>query len=121
MGKPGQFQSLLIARLEAATETALAVCLLLGLFSNLISVIGILLALGIWSIPEGFGGPYQPGQSTDIGTALPYALLFGMLLVTSAGRSYSLDQWLTPQPGSLSFLASGHLRSSTSEEEEPAF
>lgn len=121
VGKPGQFQSLLIARLEAATETALAVCLLLGLFSNLISVIGILLALGIWSIPEGFGGPYQPGQSTDIGTALPYALLFGMLLVTSAGRSYSLDQWLTPQPGSLSFLASGHLRSSTSEEEEPAF
>lgn len=111
------FNPLLFARLEASTETALAVCLLLGLLSNLIDIIGILLTLGIWSIPEGFGGPYQPGQSTDIGTALPYALLFGMLLVTSAGRYYSLDQWLTPRLGPLGFLASGHLRSSAPEEE----
>jgi thiosulfate dehydrogenase (quinone) large subunit len=112
------FNPLLFARLEASTETALAVCLILGLFSNLIDAIGMLLALGIWSIPEGFGGPYQPGQTTDIGTALPYALLFGMLLVTSAGRCYSLDQWLTPRLGSLGFLASARWRPPASGEEE---
>ena len=109
---------LFFARLEASTETALALCLILGLFSNLIDSIGLLLALGIWSIPEGFGGPYQPGQTTDIGTALPYVLLFGMLLVTSAGRYYGLDQWLTPRLGPLGFLASGRWRPPIPEEEE---
>ncbi|HEX7734837.1 MAG TPA: hypothetical protein VF458_08235 [Ktedonobacteraceae bacterium] len=110
------FNPLLFARLEASIETTLAVCLILGLFSNLIDAIGVLLALGIWSIPEGFGGPYQAGQTTDIGTALPYALLFGMLLITSAGRRYSLDQWLTPRLGPLGFLASGQWRSPEAEE-----
>jgi uncharacterized membrane protein YphA (DoxX/SURF4 family) len=100
---------LLCARFEASTETALAVLLILGLFSNLSYVVGILLTLGIWAIPEAFGGPYQPGQTTDIGTALPYALLFGTLLVLSAGRFYALDQWLTPRLGRLSFLATGSL------------
>lgn len=107
---------LLFARLEASTETALAILLILGLFSNLSYVVGILLTLGIWAIPEGFGGPYQPGQTTDIGTALPYALLFGMLLVVSAGRYYALDSWLTPRLGRLGFLASGSLHN-----HEPAF
>ena len=101
---------LLFARLEASTETTLAVLLILGLFSNLSYVVGILLTLGIWAIPEAFGGPYQPGQTTDIGTALPYALLFGALLVLSAGRFYALDQWLTPRLGCLGFLAAGSLR-----------
>ena len=113
---------LLFARLEASLETALAVFLILGVLSNLTDVVGLLLAIGIWSVPEGFGGPYLPGQSTDIGTALPYALLFGMLLVTSAGQYYSIDQWLTPRLGSLGFLASRHLRTHTPEEErEVAF
>ena len=100
---------LLFARLEASTETALAVFLILGLFSNLSYVVGLFLALGIWAIPEGFGGPYQPGQTTDIGTALPYALLFGTLLVVSAGQTIALDQWLTPRLGRLGFLAAGSL------------
>ena len=98
---------LLFARLEASTETALAILLLLGLLSNLSYIVGILLALGIWSVAEGFGGPYQMGHSTDMGTALPYALLFGTLFVCSAGQYYSLDQWITPRLGILSFLASG--------------
>lgn len=97
---------LLFARIEASTETALALLLILGLFSNLSYVVGTLLALGIWAVPEGFGGPYVPGQTTDIGTTLPYALLFGMLFVTAAGQYYAVDQWLTPHLGPLGFLAS---------------
>ncbi len=98
---------LLFARLEATTETALAVFLILGIFSNLTFITGIFLSLGIWTIPEGFGGPYVPGQSTDIGTAFPYALLFAVLLFLSAGSYYGLDQWLTSRLGRLGFLASG--------------
>jgi uncharacterized membrane protein YphA (DoxX/SURF4 family) len=112
---------LFFARLEASTETALAVFLVLGLLSNLTYIVGILLTLGIWSIPEGFGGPYQPGQTTDIGTALPYTLLFCTLLVVCAGRYYALDTWLTPRLGPLGFLASGPLHRQETPERELAF
>ena len=98
---------LLFARIEATTETALAVFLILGIFSNLTFITGIFLSLGIWAIPEGLGGPYVPGQSTDIGTAFPYALLFALLLFLSAGSYYGLDRWLTSKLGHLGFLASG--------------
>ena len=101
---------LLFARIEATTETAIAVLLILGLFSNLTSIVGIFLSLGIWSTAEGFGGPYIPGHSTDIGTAFPYAILFLVLLCLSAGRYYGVDSWLTPRLGRLGFLASGSLR-----------
>src|SRR5260221_13654150 len=98
------------ARILATTESAIAILLILGLFSNLTAIVGIFLSLGIWSIPEGFGGPYMPGISTDIGTAFPYAILFAVLLFLSAGRYYGLDQWLTPRLGRLGFLASSSLR-----------
>lgn len=98
---------LLFARVEALTETALAVCLILGLLSNLTCVVGIILSVVIWASAEGFGGPFQAGVTTDIGTSLPYALLFGTLLVVSAGLYYGVDQWLTPRLGRLGFLASG--------------
>ncbi len=101
---------LLFARLLATTETVIAVLLILGIFSNMTSIVGIFLSLGIWSIPEGFGGPYLPGQTTDIGTAFPYALLFVLLLCLSAGRYYGLDQWFTSKLGRLGFLASGSFR-----------
>jgi nitrite reductase (NO-forming) len=101
---------LLFARIEAATETAIAIFLLFGLFSNLTSIVGLLLSLGIWSTAEGFGGPYMPGHSTDVGTALPYAILFAVLFSISSGRYYGLDQWLTPRLGRWSFLASGSIK-----------
>lgn len=101
---------LLFARTLATTETVIAVFLILGVLSNLTSLVGIFLSLGIWAIPEGFGGPYIPGFSTDIGTAFPYAILFVVLLCLSAGRYYGLDKWLTPRLGRLGFLASGSLR-----------
>ena len=103
---------LLFARIEATTETAIAVFLIFGIFSNLTYIVGIFLSLGIWSTAEGFGGPYMPGQSTDIGTAFPYAILFAVLLFLSAGRYYGVDQWLTAKLGRLGFLASGSFRRS---------
>ena len=119
-GQPGPIQAwitfwghivagnpMLFARILATTETAIAVFLLLGLLGNLTDVVGILLALGIWSTAEGFGGPYRPGDSTDIGTAIIYAVVFAFLLLISASRYYGLDQWLTPRLGRFGFLASG--------------
>ena len=98
---------LLFARIEATVETTLAVCLILGLFSNLTNVMGFALSLGIWSTAEGFGGPYVAGKSTDIGTAFPYAPLFVIMFFISAGCYYGLDQWLTPLLGRWGFLATG--------------
>jgi uncharacterized membrane protein YphA (DoxX/SURF4 family) len=96
---------LLYARIEASIETVLAVWLILGVFSNLTYITGFLLSLGIWSTAEGFGGPYVPGHSTDVGTALPYAILFAVLFCVSAGYYYGLDYWLAPRLRRLSFLA----------------
>ncbi len=101
---------LLFARILASTEAVLAAFLILGIFSNLTYIVGIFLSLGIWAIPEGFGGPYIAGVTTDIGTAFPYAILFVVLLFLAAGRYYGLDQWLTPRLGRLGFLASGSIR-----------
>jgi thiosulfate dehydrogenase [quinone] large subunit len=103
---------LLFARIEGTIESVLALFLILGIFSNLTYVVGFFLSLGIWAVPEGFGGPYIPGFSTDIGTAFPYALLFALLLFLTAGRYYGLDQWLTSRLGRLGFLASGSFKRS---------
>ena len=84
----------LFAVVEASLETLLAVCFLLGLFTNVACIVGMILALGIWSIPEAFGGPYIAGQSTDIGTAFPYAILCALLLCANAGRYYGIDHLL---------------------------
>jgi thiosulfate dehydrogenase (quinone) large subunit len=103
---------LLFARVLATTESVIAVFLILGIFSNLTYIVGIFLSLGIWSVPEGFGGPYIPGVTTDIGTAFPYVILFAVLLFLSAGRYYGLDSWLTLRLRRWGFLASGSIRRS---------
>lgn len=97
----------LFAYLLASTETAIAVFLIFGILTNLTCVVTLLLSLGIWSVGEGFGGPYKLGESTDVGTALVYALLTGVLLAIAAGRYYSVDQWLTARLGRFGFLAAG--------------
>lgn len=91
----------------ASTETALALCFLLGAFTNTASVVGLCWSLIIWSAPEGFGGPYIMGQSTDIGTAFPYAIICLLLLAVSSGRYLGLDTTLTARLGRWSFLATG--------------
>jgi uncharacterized membrane protein YphA (DoxX/SURF4 family) len=96
---------LLFARVIALSETAIAIGLVLGLFSNLVFTGGALLAFTIWAIPEGFGGPYAAG-STDIGAGIIYVLVFISLFLLSAGGYYGLDEKIRSQLGSWRFLSS---------------
>ena len=84
------------AYLVAATETLIAVAVILGFARKLSYSAAILFSLLIWGTAEGFGGPYTSGAS-DIGTAVIYAVVFGGLLLLSyyAGPArYSVDYYL---------------------------
>lgn len=50
-------------------------------------VSGAVLSLMIWSIDEGFGGPYGPG-ATDIGAATMYVFLFVGFLIMARASNY---------------------------------
>ncbi len=95
------------AHIVAIGETAIAITLILGIFSNFTYIVGILLSVVIWTSAEGFGGPYVAG-STDIGAAVIYVLVFAGLFLAHAGLFYGLDRYLAPILGRFSFLASGH-------------
>lgn len=97
------------AHIVAIAETAVALGLIFGVFSNLTNLGGALLSLVIWSTAEGFGGPYTPG-STDIGSAVIYALVFAVLFLSNAGLIWGFDRWLTPKLGRWSILASGPIQ-----------
>jgi nitrite reductase (NO-forming) len=77
--------------LTASTETYLAIALLTGFARKFTYSLGILYGLFVWSVAEGFGGPYVPGTTTDVGAAIIYSLLFGVLLLVDAGR-FSVDR-----------------------------
>jgi nitrite reductase (NO-forming) len=94
------------AHAVAIGETAIALALILGAFSNVTYIGGILLSIVIWTTAEGFGGPYVAG-ATDIGAAIIYVLVFAGLFLSNAGLYLGLDQRLTPILGRLGFLASG--------------
>lgn len=70
----------LMGYLVAATETTLAVALVVGLLPRLVLTAGLVYSLAIWSIPEGFGGIGVPG-ATDPGAGIIYALVFAALLL----------------------------------------
>ncbi len=77
----------------AVLETLIAVALILGFARKITYIVATITALGIWSIAEGFGGPYT-ASSTDIGAAVMYAVVALALLVLSlqCGPShYSVD------------------------------
>ena len=93
----------------AIGETAIAVALIFGVFTNLTAVGGSLLSLIIWSTAEGFGGPYASG-STDIGAAVMYVLVFSGLFLASSGLYLGYDRKLTAALGRFGFLASGSIR-----------
>jgi uncharacterized membrane protein YphA (DoxX/SURF4 family) len=95
----------LFARLVALGESAIAVGLLLGLFSNLAYAGGALLSFVIWAVPEGFGGPYAAG-STDIGAGIIYVFVFAGLFLLSAGQYYGLDKTIRNKLGRWKFMAS---------------
>ena len=80
----------------AFTELAIAICLIFGFMRKIGYVAGIITSLVIWSVPEGFGGPYGP-TSTDIGTGIIYAIAFLFLIVINSmeGPSkYSVDFYI---------------------------
>lgn len=77
--------------LTATTETYLALALLTGFARKFTYSAGILYGLFVWSVAEGFGGPYMPGTTTDVGAAIIYSLVFGALLLVDAGR-FSADR-----------------------------
>lgn len=84
----------LLAYGTAVVETLIAAGLILGVARRLVYVGGIVWSIGIWTIPEGFGGSFLAG-ATDIGTAIMYALVFAVLytletLPTATG-AWSLD------------------------------
>jgi nitrite reductase (NO-forming) len=83
----------ILAVMTAGTETYLAIAVLSGFARKVTYSIGLLYGLFVWSVAEGFGGPYVPGTSTDVGAAIIYSLLFGTLLVVDAGR-FSVDAWI---------------------------
>lgn len=97
----------------AVGETGIAIALILGAFTNLTALVGILLSVVIWSTAEGFGGPYTAG-STDIGAAIIYVLVFAGLVLGSGGLYYGLDRKLTKALGRFGFLASGWIRQTSS-------
>ncbi len=95
----------------AVGETAIAIALIVGAFTNLTALVGVLLSVVIWSTAEGFGGPYHAG-STDVGAAIIYPLVFAGLFLSSAGLYYGVDRKLTPALGRFGYLASGWFRKS---------
>ena len=87
----------LFAILTGLMETTLALVLLLGVARRLGYTVGLVYALLVWAVGEGFGGPYVSG-STDVGTGIIYAVLFLVLLVfapPARRERLSLDRILT--------------------------
>jgi nitrite reductase (NO-forming) len=82
---------------SVALETYLAVALLTGFARKVTYIVGAGYTALIWATAEGFGGPYVPGVSTDVGAAIVYTLLFAVFLVhdTGGGSSrLSVDSFL---------------------------
>ena len=77
----------------ALSETAIAIGLIFGLFTRTAIIGGIILSLIIWTVPEGFGGPYAPG-STDIGTGIIYVFVLLALWIGVSWKTYSIDSRL---------------------------
>jgi nitrite reductase (NO-forming) len=77
----------------AVVETLIALAIIFGFARKVTYVVTILIALLIWGVAEGFGGPYS-ASSTDIGAACIYAVVGFALLVlnleTGSSR-YSVD------------------------------
>jgi len=79
----------------ALIETLIALFLIVGFLRRPLYILGALWSVGIWVVPEGFGGSFLAG-ATDIGTAIMYVLIFATLysletLPTSTG-AWALDR-----------------------------
>jgi uncharacterized membrane protein YphA (DoxX/SURF4 family) len=84
------------AYLVAVLETLVALAVLFGVARKVSYIACAVFSVVIWAVAEGFGGPYVSGSS-DIGTAIIYALVFMCLLTLSAYTgpdTYSVDHYL---------------------------
>ena len=77
----------------ALVETALALSLITGVFSRAALYCGVVFSFLVWSVPQGFGGPYGPG-STDIDSGSIYLFVFVLLILGSAWQRYNLQPLL---------------------------
>src|SRR2546430_6316327 len=75
----------------AVAETLIAIFVIVGLFTKLTSLAGIVFSFLIWSTAEAFGGVFTQG-ATDIGTAPLYMAMFAGLIVVRAGMEPGLDE-----------------------------
>ena len=69
----------------------------------------------VWTVGEGFGGPYVSG-STDVGTGIIYTLLFLVLFVsapTADAEHLSLDRALVARHPRWALLADSGRRQKT--------
>jgi thiosulfate dehydrogenase (quinone) large subunit len=98
------------AVLTGLAETSLALVLLFGVARRAGYAAGVLYSLLVWSVGEGFGGPYASG-STDVGTGIVYALLFVTLLAfapPARRERLSLDRILVARWSSWRHVAEPH-------------
>jgi uncharacterized membrane protein YphA (DoxX/SURF4 family) len=80
----------------AILETLVALAVILGFARKVSYIASAVFCVVIWGVAEGFGGPYASGSS-DIGTAIIYALVFVCLLTLAAYTGtdrYSADYYL---------------------------
>ena len=70
---------------SVALEALLAFSLLSGWQLHRLAWVGLVYNLWLWSTVGGLGGPYTAG-ATDPGTAIAYALVFALILLTHGWR-----------------------------------
>ncbi|MGH3644509.1 MAG: hypothetical protein ACRDUX_36460 [Mycobacterium sp.] len=92
------------ATMIAILETLAAVGLIFGAFSNVAFIGTAILSFGIWSGAEGFHLPFHGGM-TDLGPSAGYIFASLALFFAAAGSTWSVDTWLRPRLGRLSWLA----------------
>ena len=89
-------RALAFAYLVAVVETLIAVAVIAGFARKITYIAAAGFSVLIWATAEGFGGPYTSGSS-DIGTAIIYAVFFLGLLALSAYSGparYSVDYYM---------------------------
>lgn len=77
--------------LTGSFEILIGLALIFGFMRKLAYAGAGLLALFIWAVPEGFGGPYGGGTNTDIGTGFVYSMLALSLLIING--AYGPSRW----------------------------
>jgi thiosulfate dehydrogenase [quinone] large subunit len=99
LADPGAFATMI-----AILETLAAAGLIFGAFSNVAFIGTAMLSFGIWSGAEGFHLPFHGGM-TDLGPSAGYIFASLALFFAAAGSTWSVDTWLRPRLGPLSWLA----------------